>query len=1067
MKIRILFAGLFVSFCSILMAQQTWQHTNGPEGGSYFSIAHNDRYAWCHGSNFLYRTSDGVQWTDKVDQVSLWPVSILGDTLVAQQQLIRINPGLLRFVVSFDGGLTWEERQRPSPHLSITSLAACSHGVYAGLAYTDAIYKTQDWGQTWDSIAAPGPYLYGIWGADDRLFAFQGGQLHRLLPNGVDWEVILPQNLMKQSYVNGVFAEDSLLFVSTDKSLFASVNYGQSWSKTNMDYNNAFSHFVRTGNRVYKAPAPDGMVYTEDFGKTWKPSPLKEDYLIQELGLGVLNGQLLVSTYNKGLFSIDTANHQMVQVNSGLAESRIFYMDSDSTSLWTACPAGVFAYDVVSDTWVDKALLPVPERHFGYMQVEVSPQGKIATFSENARHFYLSVDGGDSWNALMPFDTNKTPGSTQITYLQWLGERLLVTSPWAGSVISDDYGASWTPIQPKLDNIQFLNGKYYGLSESDNYLFVSTDQGKSWQVDAVQPPTSRVALYATADRLFIFGNDAVLGRTALYASTDGSSWQLANDGLPSILIFPVPYRSVQPGGIWKKGGDYYFSVPDMGFFISKDSCQTWLPISQSWVVPFGDTILFRASAGLLRSGYPDYYGAISRGTVFLDENNNGLQEPDEPPLPNVSVAVKKPGAWYPYWFVNTQSDGSYVIGNTPGGEDTLEVGIQSKYLEQVNPEYHLIDSSAADRNFGVHFTPDVTDASVRVGHGGRPRPGFDLKLYLSYKNEGTLPVSGKVSVKLDPAYRYQGAVPAPSEQIGADSLVWAFSDLPVFEAASIRILGTVDSATQLGSAFSTRGYVWTSPADFDPMDNLFVRTDTVVGSFDPNEKRVEPENGIRPEEILAGRELFYTVHFQNTGTYQADRVRITDQLDTSLAPQTLRMVDASHTVTSFRLLPGNLLEVVFDQIALPDSNSNEPASHGFVTFAVQRKKQYRLNHQIPNRAAIYFDFNEPIITNTVYTPIIQQPVSVVAPTVPSGGKAQLRISPNPGTGLFKVSSEKALSGKGLLYVWDAVGRLRLVIPVTDASAWVTLDGSALEAGIYYLGMTGKEGAASGVLVVGN
>lgn len=50
---------------------------------------------------------------------------------------------------------------------------------------------------------------------------------------------------------------------------------------------------------------------------------------------------------------------------------------------------------------------------------------------------------------------------------------------------------------------------------------------------------------------------------------------------------------------------------------------------------------------------------------------------------------------------------------------------------------------------------------------------------------------------------------------------------------------------------------------------------------------------------------------------------------------------------------------------LPDSNRNEPASHGFVQFSVSPVPQTLLGTIIRNRASIYFDFNSPVLTNTV------------------------------------------------------------------------------------------------------
>lgn len=57
------------------------------------------------------------------------------------------------------------------------------------------------------------------------------------------------------------------------------------------------------------------------------------------------------------------------------------------------------------------------------------------------------------------------------------------------------------------------------------------------------------------------------------------------------------------------------------------------------------------------------------------------------------------------------------------------------------------------------------------------------------------------------------------------------------------------------------------------------------------------------------------------------------------------------------------LSFSFKPIALPDSNVNEPASHGFIKFRVQQRPNTPLNKTILNQAAIYFDFNAPVITN--------------------------------------------------------------------------------------------------------
>jgi len=51
---------------------------------------------------------------------------------------------------------------------------------------------------------------------------------------------------------------------------------------------------------------------------------------------------------------------------------------------------------------------------------------------------------------------------------------------------------------------------------------------------------------------------------------------------------------------------------------------------------------------------------------------------------------------------------------------------------------------------------------------------------------------------------------------------------------------------------------------------------------------------------------------------------------------------------------------------LIDSNANEAASHGFLMFKISQKETNQTNDLIQNEAAIYFDYNQPVITNKAF-----------------------------------------------------------------------------------------------------
>ncbi|MBK9515002.1 MAG: SprB repeat-containing protein [Flavobacteriales bacterium] len=105
----------------------------------------------------------------------------------------------------------------------------------------------------------------------------------------------------------------------------------------------------------------------------------------------------------------------------------------------------------------------------------------------------------------------------------------------------------------------------------------------------------------------------------------------------------------------------------------------------------------------------------------------------------------------------------------------------------------------------------------------------------------------------------------------------------------------------------------------------------------------------------------YTIRFQNTGTDTAFLVVITDTLPQHLDPSTIRMGAGSHGF-SWSLSGQGTLRWVFPNILLPDSNVNEPRSHGFVSFRIRPYEPLLPGTTIENTANIHFDFNPPVVT---------------------------------------------------------------------------------------------------------
>lgn len=168
----------------------------------------------------------------------------------------------------------------------------------------------------------------------------------------------------------------------------------------------------------------------------------------------------------------------------------------------------------------------------------------------------------------------------------------------------------------------------------------------------------------------------------------------------------------------------------------------------------------------------------------------------------------------------------------------------------------------------------------------------------------------------------------------------------------------------------------------------------VVASYDPNKKYVLPEGAGTEHLIDTSTELEYTITFQNTGNYKAYSIRIIDTLAPYLDFASIRAGISSHQY-EMTFLTKNVVEFMFNNINLPDSATDAEGSQGYVKFKIKQKQNNDLGTVINNNAAIYFDYNEPIITNTASVKIGEALISNIQTMQES--KLKVVAYPNPFT----------------------------------------------------------------------
>ncbi|MEL7340808.1 MAG: T9SS type A sorting domain-containing protein, partial [Bacteroidota bacterium] len=265
--------------------------------------------------------------------------------------------------------------------------------------------------------------------------------------------------------------------------------------------------------------------------------------------------------------------------------------------------------------------------------------------------------------------------------------------------------------------------------------------------------------------------------------------------------------------------------------------------------------------------------------------------------------------------------------------------------------------------------------------------GFRNTYAISYRNNGAVP-----AYNIDLKVRFDDEiVPLSADtpwnatytEDTTHTFVWQIDTIRPYEGRTILLIDSVSVNADIGEMTKTTGYFEGNPNDCDLSDNLMDDLNEIVGAIDPNDILVFPEGSIQPTDTLT-----YKIRFQNIGTSPAQNVLILDTLSPHLDPTTLEMMAHSHDYDVV-LDEHGVLHFRFNYIFLPDSNSNEPESHGFIQYRITPKASTPRGSKILNRAAIRFDFSEFLITNTVVSPVED------AGKLAQENALQVVVSPNP------------------------------------------------------------------------
>lgn len=389
--------------------------------------------------------------------------------------------------------------------------------------------------------------------------------------------------------------------------------------------------------------------------------------------------------------------------------------------------------------------------------------------------------------------------------------------------------------------------------------------------------------------------------------------------------------------------------------------------------------------GLMRIGTGQFSGRL-----YNDANSNGSQDAGEAGIPQ--IIKLQPGNI----LIHADVNGDYQGFLAPGSY-TATVQTPSPYFT-VTPGSHsatFTSQNQQDTGNDFAFQPlaPVQELQLVATQFRNHSPGRITRIQLQPKNRGNTSQNGTLVFNMDPLVAFESATLPPDNMVG-QQLSWNINNLAPWEYRKITVAVKTSVNAVLGDSVCHSGSFTPILGDTLPANNVDSIKDTVRGPYDPNDKQVFPTGALSLGEVATSPWLTYTIRFQNTGSDTAVDVVIRDTMSFLLDLESFEVLSSSYPASvSIR---GQGFAFSFDSIMLPDSNINEPESHGFIKYRIRAKPTINRGNVIYNTASIYFDFNAPIVTNTTIT-AIGYPLS--APELPTTSTNwDLNIFPNPGNG---------------------------------------------------------------------
>lgn len=458
------------------------------------------------------------------------------------------------------------------------------------------------------------------------------------------------------------------------------------------------------------------------------------------------------------------------------------------------------------------------------------------------------------------------------------------------------------------------------------------------------------------------------------------------------------------------------------------------------------------------------YCTIS-GNVYVDQNADCIYDASENGVENIMIHCSGFG----YTF--TDANGFYSF-QVPTGTYTISEQINA-YYPLASCQSNNISTSvvaATGCNTVVNFANDMNTIHdlhmVTVNSTLPPIPGNNYQQKVIVTNDGTVTESG-----IQLGYEHDSQIPFANSTLPSFvqlnsianpehySVQTGFPTLSP-NASSVMLLN-YNTPTNIPLGTTLNFYDTVTDAapiatnwllDYTPWNNVNTYQTTVIGSYDPNYKEVSPKGaGTEGYISSATTEFDYTIHFQNEGTYFAQNISVTDQLDDDLDWTTLKPGYSDYNYTTTVSETG-LVTFKFANINLPWKNAyGDALSSGLINYSIQRKASNPQGTVFTNTADIYFDFNAPITTNTTTNTLDDALAGVDEVPAAIGDAISIELFPVPAKDFITIRiNNVSHNGAATLNIIDLMGNVVLSdeIDLSEGSTAVKQNVSNLATGTY-------------------